>query len=577
MKRLLVVFLITMVTIFTMGNTVHASSLEDLRISGENRWETAVEISQEGWEHADTVVLTTGYNFPDALAGAPLAYMYDAPILLTKNKLDRTTKEEILRLGAKKIFILGNKSAVPLQVEADLKNIGIENIERIGGANRFETAALIAEELGKSDTAFVANGLNFPDALSIAPYAARNGIPILLTKNDTLPDATVKVLQEKRQTIIIGGTAVVGEDVASQLNNPVRYSGKNRFETGKAIVENLTLGSETAYFATGMNFVDALTGSVLAAKHNAPILLVKTNNIPSSTKTLLENYNKKFIIGGKAAVSDIVAKEISGDTSTFTARGISIGDSVKRVLSILGEPDRIDESRAKLEWYIYNSDYSNFLMVGIDNNQVIRLASNADVWNSTIDINIGTTKEVVEQKLVDEYGSGSYYLDDSYFARFYYDEHQDNSIALIELTGEDLEYIDPRKTDSVARDMEKQIFDLANATRVQFGLKPFVWDEKARISSRKHSQDMADRDYFDHINPDGESPVQRMKKEGIEWIGAAENIAAGYYNALDVHIGWMNSYGHRLNILSDLERLGVGVVFGGSYGVYYTQNFYTPR
>jgi uncharacterized protein YkwD len=89
---------------------------------------------------------------------------------------------------------------------------------------------------------------------------------------------------------------------------------------------------------------------------------------------------------------------------------------------------------------------------------------------------------------------------------------------------------------------------------------------------------MQARSYFAHMNPDGLSPFDRMKNEGIKYKSAAENIAAGYINSIYAHYGWMNSdSGHRETLLDGkLTRLGTGVALGGSYNVYYTQNFYTP-
>lgn len=72
-------------------------------------------------------------------------------------------------------------------------------------------------------------------------------------------------------------------------------------------------------------------------------------------------------------------------------------------------------------------------------------------------------------------------------------------------------------------------------------------------------------------------PFDRMEKAGIFYRAAGENIAVGYRNAVSAHEGWMNSPGHRENILGDYEYIGVGIVFGGEYQVYYTQDFYTPR
>jgi uncharacterized protein YkwD len=89
---------------------------------------------------------------------------------------------------------------------------------------------------------------------------------------------------------------------------------------------------------------------------------------------------------------------------------------------------------------------------------------------------------------------------------------------------------------------------------------------------------MRSRDFFDHTNPDGLSPFDRMKTAGVQYHSAAENIAAGYPDSIFAHYGWINSKkGHRETLLdSSLKRLGTGVSVGGDYHVYYTQNFYTP-
>ena len=83
------------------------------------------------------------------------------------------------------------------------------------------------------------------------------------------------------------------------------------------------------------------------------------------------------------------------------------------------------------------------------------------------------------------------------------------------------------------------------------------------------------KNYFGHINNENKSPFDRMKSEGINYTNAGENIAAGQNSAIYAHHAWMNSLGHRKNILGDYKYIGVGVIFGGHYNIYYTQNFYT--
>lgn len=280
------------------------------RISGTDRYQTAIAISKSGWTSAHTVVLATASDFPDALAGGPLAYQEDAPILLTKTKsLTAETKQEIMRLGAEKIIILGSHGAVSAAAEAELTDMGIR-VERIGGKNRYDTAALIAEKL-EADKAVIANGQNFPDVLSVSSYASKNGIPILLTRTDRLPDETKSALFGMSSTYVIGSTSVVSTAVYDSLPKPVRYGGKDRYETGYEVATKLPLGTSKAFIATGSNFPDALAGSVLAAKTDAPILLVRPQQIPEATSKQLAHYDDFSIFGGSGAVSDDVISTLN--------------------------------------------------------------------------------------------------------------------------------------------------------------------------------------------------------------------------------------------------------------------------
>jgi 5'-nucleotidase / UDP-sugar diphosphatase len=283
------------------------------RISGSDRYETAVEISQQGWESAETVVIARGDSFPDALAGAPLAYKLDAPILLTgKGSLNSFTKEEIERLGAKKVVILGGTGAVSNYVKYQLEGMDLD-VERIGGENRWETAANIAARLGGSpEQAVVANGWNFPDALAVASYAAKNGYPILLTDTDELPGATDNALKGIDSTIVAGGTAAVNADVFGDLPDATRYSGADRYATAAAIATELN-PSYRVFVANGKNFPDALAGSVLAAKENASMVLVQPDELPAATAKALEEINASDfnILGGTKAVSDDVISKMT--------------------------------------------------------------------------------------------------------------------------------------------------------------------------------------------------------------------------------------------------------------------------
>ncbi len=294
-----------------------SSSLNPIteRLSGSNRYNTSIEISKDGWQDgADTVVISRGGDFPDALAGAPLAYQEDAPILLTPdNKLTNELRNEIKRLDPKTAIILGSDNAVSPDIENELSKMGM-TINRIGGDNRFETAELIAQQLeSDSKEAVVALGMDFPDALAVAPYAAKEGMPILLTKKNSLPESTEDALSDINKTIVVGGSDVVNESVYNQLSDDrIRLAGYDRFSTAEEIMNYFGDGAKTGYVANGLGFADALTGAVLAAKNDAPLILSKKNELSASMEKSIDaqQLNRFVLLGGPDVihVDDDLAK-----------------------------------------------------------------------------------------------------------------------------------------------------------------------------------------------------------------------------------------------------------------------------
>ncbi|TYS59966.1 transglycosylase SLT domain-containing protein [Sutcliffiella horikoshii] len=292
------------------------------RISGTDRYKTAAKISEEGWGNkADTVIIANGSNFPDALSGAPLAYKLNAPILLTshkQSKLNESTKAKIKELGATKVIILGGESAVSSEVQSTLKNMNL-TVKRIAGKDRYETSALIAKELGATSQAVIASGSNFPDALAIAPYAAKNGIPILLTKgggSEPLNSIVANTIKNNKvtSTIVVGGDNVVSKKAFDALPQADRIAGKDRYATSVAIIEELNMPTDMLYVATGKSFADALTGSVLAAKGNKAILLIGNiqNQESVETANLIAKHNIDtfYVLGGDSAVNNDVLSRL---------------------------------------------------------------------------------------------------------------------------------------------------------------------------------------------------------------------------------------------------------------------------
>lgn len=125
--------------------------------------------------------------------------------------------------------------------------------------------------------------------------------------------------------------------------------------------------------------------------------------------------------------------------------------------------------------------------------------------------------------------------------------------------------------DSGVTSYESEVVRLVNDIRIKNGLKPLTHDWELSRVARYKSQDMKDNKYFSHTSPTYGSPFQMMKNFGISYRTAGENIAKGYATPEAVVNGWMNSSGHRANILnSSYTRIGVGYVAGGNY---WTQMF----
>lgn len=129
----------------------------------------------------------------------------------------------------------------------------------------------------------------------------------------------------------------------------------------------------------------------------------------------------------------------------------------------------------------------------------------------------------------------------------------------------------PSTDDSSVSDYEKKVVELVNVERAKYGLSALTLNTELSAVARAKSQDMKDKQYFSHTSPTYGSPFDMMKSFGISYKTAGENIAMGYRTPEAVVEGWMNSEGHRANILnSSFKEIGVGHVVSGNY---WTQMF----
>lgn len=301
------------------------SSIID-RFAGPNRFDASAAISRANFSpDVPTVYVTNGFNFPDALSGAPVAAKDSAPILLVApGDVPAAIAGELTRLAPGRIVILGGPASVSTAVEEALAPFATTGeVARLWGADRFDASAAIAVENFAADIGvmYVANGLKFPDALSGAPVAGKDQAPVLLVNADAIPSSIVAALTrlEPRRIVILGGPASVSNEVETALSafttgGVTRLSGTDRFDASAAISrENFFVPVPVVYIANGLKFPDALSGAPVAGGSGAPVLLVTTDGIPSAVAAELNRLDPEriVILGGVASVSDVVSGQLN--------------------------------------------------------------------------------------------------------------------------------------------------------------------------------------------------------------------------------------------------------------------------
>ena len=292
------------------------------RLSGDNRYETSVEVSEKNFKSADTVVLASGQNIADALVASSYADIEEAPILLTnKNSISDEVLDEIERLKADKVVIVGGQSSISSSVESRLKKEDIK-VTRISGSDRFDTSDKLSQEVSrlskKSSQAILVNGYKNIDALSVSSLATKEELPILLNGRNALNMSVKNRLKQMNvnKVYIIGGNNSISSDVEKELKrmqiSVVRLSGTDRYETSANIAKYAYKDFDEAIVASGENPVDALAASTLTGKNEAPILLTNRNKIPKSIKKIIEDMDigKITIVGGENSITDNVMDDM---------------------------------------------------------------------------------------------------------------------------------------------------------------------------------------------------------------------------------------------------------------------------
>jgi subtilisin family serine protease/putative cell wall-binding protein len=296
------------------------------RVAGAGRVLTSIALSQRTFTASGTVVLARADEFADALTAAPLAARFGAPLLLTAagtGAIEAEVGDEVRRLGATQVQVVGGIGGPDSAFERSLAGYGVTTFTRTGGVDRFETARLVAAQVGGTQV-YVANGLTgWPDAIAASALAAVQGRPILLVSDTSVPQATRSALLDLGvdAATIVGGTGTVPDSLAAAIADPgddgtaevavSRIAGADRYETSRRLAD-IAVGAgadpSRAWLANGRSWPDALAAGPAVAARGGVLLLVRGDDLeqsPGAAHWLSEHastLSEVVLVGGGASI-----------------------------------------------------------------------------------------------------------------------------------------------------------------------------------------------------------------------------------------------------------------------------------
>lgn len=343
------------------------TAVSSSRISGSDRYKTAVEISKNYSSSSKHAVIVNGQKgIVDALTATPYASLKNAPILMTQNnKLNADTKAELTRRGIKTVDIVGGVNSVNDSVKSEIQAMGI-TVNRIAGSSKYDTALEVAKKIDAiSDISkiAVANGEVLADAVSVAAPAAQNEMPIILAHpKNGLDDKTKSYIDNQgvKTSYVIGGTNSVSSTTQNSLpGTKKRLEGSGRQDTNAAVVKEFYTSSsydnvyvtKSGQVNTQDEIADALAVGVLAAKEQDPVMIVG-KSLATSQSNLLKD--KKFTqmteIGNgipSASINSIKDTQKSPEELEATVSSVSLVNY--NTIKIVGkELNRIDGNKVEI-------------------------------------------------------------------------------------------------------------------------------------------------------------------------------------------------------------------------------------
>ena len=303
-------------------STANTTNENVQRISGENRVQTAIEVSKKMFkEGTNKVVLANQDNYSDVLTAAPFAKANNASLLyVSSNSISKEVMSEIARLKAKEITIIGGEKSVDEGLKKELEKRNFK-VDRLSGADRYKTSAQIAAKLidDKTTTLEIASGENYADALSLNNAAEKDKAPILLVRVNAIDKSVEDVIKSSKASLIniAGREKSVSESTKANIkkisNATVnRIGGADRYETS-ILLAKYSGAKEVVVVASGENFADALVAAPFSAKQKGAILLTNKDKLGQNAEQFIKDtkFNKSYVIGGEKSVSEDVITQLT--------------------------------------------------------------------------------------------------------------------------------------------------------------------------------------------------------------------------------------------------------------------------
>ncbi|MDO4790880.1 MAG: cell wall-binding repeat-containing protein [Buchananella hordeovulneris] len=287
------------------------------RIFGADRVKTSVQVLAEG-DFGSVAVLASGKGYADALAAGALASAVDGPVVLTMGgSLEPEVLNGLTAAQIRKVYIAGGTSSVSREIERDLQKAGFE-VERLGGANRFETALFLSQEAGEHaelSRVFVVDGLNFPDGLAAGSVARYAEAGIVLSNGSSLEASTKVFLDRSGLKVVAVGhnaAAAVRKAGVSTSADFEFVAGEDRYATAASLAARYAAQADYVVLVSGAGYADALPGAALAANGAGVLLLTAPGSLPAAAAQFLTTAKPSAvtILGGTGVVGGGVEAEV---------------------------------------------------------------------------------------------------------------------------------------------------------------------------------------------------------------------------------------------------------------------------